>query len=89
MSAYILKNCSTCGTGFDGLYASKYCSKECNPRSPKKELVKFDCLTCGVEVESRKRKNFCSSFCKSVYVENLYGGEPQVSFVRFSSGNSY
>lgn len=89
MGVVISKNCSNCGTGFNGFYASKYCSKECNPRSPKKNIAIFDCLSCGTKVESRKRKNFCSSFCKSIYVENLYEKESQVSFVRFYNGNNY
>ncbi len=87
MSVAVLKVCSECESEFEGFYTSKYCSEKCNPRSPKKDIVKFSCLTCDKLVESRKRKNFCSSSCRHTYVENLYGGESQVFFVRFNHGN--
>lgn len=87
MSVVVKKECHSCGLSFDGFYASKYCSEECNPRTPKNDISRFCCINCNKIVESRKRKNFCSSFCKDVYVENFYGGEYEVSFVRFVNDN--
>jgi hypothetical protein len=88
MGAFVLKTCSECNSEFEGFHASKYCSSGCNPRSPKKDAANFNCLNCDKLVVSRKRKNFCSGSCRSIYIENIYDVESQVLFVRFNNGNN-
>lgn len=74
--------CSVCGDGFVGFFYSKYCSDECNPRTPKKLLIEFNCLRCNESVKSRRRKDFCSEFCRFDYLENFCLDEPQITVLR-------